>query len=137
MKKSPLFLLCVACVVLSAGCHSRTASFGSADSTKYTIENTEKFARLDAFAQAAIICTGLQEHSDVVGQLEVVANIKNRTSTAIQVRVRCVFKDANGFAIGDETAWQTVTLGDEATEAVRFTANNKLARKYTIIVRSL
>jgi hypothetical protein len=136
MKKPPLLLLCVACVVFSAGCHSRTASFGSADSTKYTIENTEKFARLDAATQAAIICTGLQEHSDVVGRLEVVANIKNRTSGSVQVRVRCVFKDANGFAIGDETAWQTLTLGDEATEAVRFTATSTLARKYTIVVRS-
>ncbi len=136
MKKPPLFFLCVACVVLWAGCHNRTASFGLADSTKYTIENTEKFARLDAATQAGIICTGLQEHADAVGQLEVVANIKNRTSTSIQVRVRCVFKDANGFAIGDETAWQTLTLGDGATEVVRFIANNKLARKYTIVVRS-
>lgn len=136
MKKLPLFFLCVACVVLAAGCRSRTAAFGGADSTKYTIENTEKFARLDAAAQAGIICTGLQEHFDVVGQLEVVANIKNRTTGSVQIRVRCVFKDANGFAIGDETAWQTLTLGDEATEAVRFTAKNKLARKYTIVVRS-
>ena len=136
MKKSLLFLLCVACALLLVGCQNRNTSFGSADSTKYTIENTEKFARLDAATQAAIICTGLQEHFDVVGQLEVVANIKNRTSTGIQVRVRCVFKDANGFAIGDETDWQTLTLGDEATEAVRFTAKKKLARKYTIVVRS-
>ncbi|HEY4245774.1 MAG TPA: YcfL family protein [Lacunisphaera sp.] len=136
MKQPPLFLLCVAWVVLLSGCQSRNALFGSADSTKYTIENTEKFARLDAATQAAIICTGLQEHFDVVGQLEVVANIKNRTSGSIQVRVRCVFKDANGFALGDETAWQTLTLGDEATEVVRFTADNKLARKYTIVVRS-
>ncbi len=136
MKKYPLFCFCVACVVLLAACHHRTATFGPSDSTKYTIENTEKFVRLDAATQAAIICTGLQEHLDVVGQLEVVANIKNRTPASIQIQVRCVFKDANGFAIGDETLWQTLTLGDEATEAVRFTADNKLARKYTIVVRS-
>jgi hypothetical protein len=136
MKKSPVFLLCVAGVVLLTSCHNRTAALGSADSTKYTIENTEKFARLDTATQAAIICTGLQEHFDVVGRLEVVANIKNRTSGGIQLRVRCVFKDANGFAIGDETPWQTLTLSHEATEAVRFTAKNKLAHKYTIVVRS-
>jgi len=136
MKKPPLPLICVACIVILAGCQSTNKSIGSPDSTKYTIENTEKFARLDTATQAAIICTGLQEHSDVVGRLQVVANIKNRTSGSVQVRVRCVFKDANGFAIGDETAWQTLTLGDEATEAVRFTATSTRARKYTIVVRS-
>lgn len=136
MKPPSRFLLCAACIALLAGCYHRTAAFDSGDSTKYSIESTEKFARLDAATQAAIICTGLQEHFDVAGLLEVVANIKNRTSNGIQVQVRCVFKDAHGFATGDETAWQTLTLGDEATEAVRFTAANKLARKYTIVVRS-
>jgi hypothetical protein len=119
-----------------AGCQTKTDSFRSAESTKYTIENTEKFARLDMATQAAIICTGLQEHFSDAGRLEVVANVKNRESSSIHVRVRCIFKDASGFAIGDETAWQMITLTDEATEAVRFSATSKLARKYTIVVRS-
>jgi len=120
-----------------SGCQSGRASFQAEETTKYSIENTGKFARLDLATQTAILCTGLQEHTGDDGRLEVVANVKNRGSNPIQVRVRCVFKDVNGFAIGDETAWQLLTLGDEATEAVRFNATNKMARQYTVVVRSL
>jgi hypothetical protein len=46
-----------------------------------------------------------------------------------------VFKDAAGFSSGDETPWQTLILSEYATEAVRFTAMNAQARKYTVRVR--
>jgi uncharacterized protein YcfL len=136
MNILPCFLASIASAFLLAGCQTGTASFQAHETTKYSIENTEKFARLDMATQAAIICTGLQEHLTDEGRLEVVANVKNRTSNSIQVRVKCLFKDTNGFATGDETAWQLITLADETTEAVRFTASNKLAHKYTIVVRS-
>jgi hypothetical protein len=136
MKISVLLSAGIASVCLLAGCQTRTASFQAHETTKYSIENTEKFARLDTATQTAIICTGLQEHLNEEGRLEVVANVKNRTSSGIQVRVKCVFKDTGGFTTGDETAWQLLTLGDDATEAVRFTASNKLAHNYTIVVRS-
>lgn len=132
-----LLLASLAALTLLTGCQTGTASLLAEETTKYSIENTGKFARLDMATQAAIICTGLQERADNEGKLEVVANVKNRGSVAIQVRVRCVFKDVHGFAIGDETAWQMLSLGDEMTEAVRFTSNNKLARQYTVVVRSL
>ena len=136
MKIFRLFPAGLASTLLVAGCQSRNASFAAQETTKYSIENTANFARLDVATQAAIICTGLQEHFNDDGRLEVVANVKNRASSMIQIRVRCVFKDIDGFAIGDETPWQLLSLGDEATEAVRFSATNKFARKYTVIVRS-
>ena len=132
-----LLLASLAVLTLLTGCQTGAASLQAEETTKYSIENTGKFARLDMATQAAIICTGLQERADNEGKLEVVANVKNRGNVAIQVRVRCVFKDASGFSIGDDTAWQMLSLGDEMTEAVRFTANNKLARQYTVVVRSL
>ena len=39
------------------------------------------------------------------------------------------------FSTGDETAFQTVTIGRRDTEAVRFTAANDKAKKYTLRVR--
>jgi uncharacterized protein YcfL len=136
MKISPTLLAVTLSAFWLAGCHTRTASYLPQETTKYSIENTEKFARLDQATQTAITCTGLQERLNQDGRLEVVANVKNRASSNIQVRVRCVFKDANGFTTGDETAWQMLTLADEATEAVHFTAINALAHTYTVVVRS-
>jgi uncharacterized protein YcfL len=92
---------------------------------------------LDQPAQGFVVCTGLQEHRNTEGRLEVVANVKNSADRPMTVQVRCVFKDANGFSTGDETPWQTLTLGEIATEAVRYTAANNLAHQYTIAVRSV
>lgn len=136
MKISFSPTVCIAVVALLGGCRIRTDSFQTHDTTRYSIENTGKFARLDMATQHAIVCTGLQEHFNDNGHLEVVANVKNREKVGIQIRVRCIFKDASGFTTGDETAWQLLTLGDEATEAIQFVAINKLARKYTVVVRS-
>ena len=69
------------------------------------------------------------------GRLEVVANVKNRESRRIQVQINCVFKDEQGFSTGDETPFQTLILSENSTEAVRFTAMNGTAKKYTVRVR--
>lgn len=117
------------------GCQTEPSSFLPQETTKYSIENTGKFALLDQPAQAAITCSGLQERINPEGRLEVVANVRNRSPSRIAVEVRCIFKDKNGFSTGDETPWQTLTLDDGATEAVRFAAANNLAHKFTVAVR--
>ena len=61
--------------------------------------------------------------------------MKNREPRPLQVQIDCVFKNAEGFSTGDETPFQTLLIGENATEAVRFTAMNPLAKKYTIRVR--
>ena len=105
------------------------------DTTKYSLENTEKFVLMDAATQYSVTCTGLQERVTADGRIEVVANVKNREGRRIQVQISCVFKDAQHASTGDETPWQTLILGENATEAVRFTAMNSLAKTYTIRVR--
>jgi uncharacterized protein YcfL len=129
--------LLVTVVVLgfSAGCVTETGPYAPQDTAKYTLENTDRFVVLDKPAQFSVTCTGLQDHSLADGRLEVVANVKNREARRIQVQVNCVFKDDQGFSTGDETPWQTVILSENATEAVRFTAMNTNARKYTVRVR--
>lgn len=136
MKTKPLFLtLAAGALVFFGGCATEPGPFAPQDTTKYTLENTDKFVLLDKPTQNSVTCTGLQERTLADDRLEVVANIKNRENRRIQVQANCVFKDAQGFSTGDETPFQTLILAENSTEAVRFTAMNPTAKKYTIRVR--
>ena len=134
MKK--LLLVPLAATFLAfAGCKTPPGPFTAEDTTKFTLENTESFVLMDKPTQVSVTCTGLQQRVNNDGRLEVVANVKNRENRRIQVQISCVFKDDSGFSTGDETPWQTLILGENATEAVRFTAMNTQAKKYTVRVR--
>lgn len=122
-------------VLLLSGCTTEPGPFAPLDTTKYTLENTDRFVLLDQPAQYSVTCTGLQERTLGDGRLEVVANVKNRESRRIQVQINCVFKDEQGYSTGDETPFQTLILAENSTEAVRFTAMNVSAKKYTVRVR--
>lgn len=137
MKTKHLLSLavCSAGLAFYSGCATEPGPFTPQDTTKYTVENTEKFVLLDKPTQTSVTCTGLQERVLADGRLEVVANVKNRENRRIQVQINCVFKDDQGFSTGDETPFQTLILAENSTEAVRFTAMNVAAKKYTIRVR--
>ncbi|MEO6003235.1 MAG: YcfL family protein [Opitutus sp.] len=122
-------------LILLAGCATEPGPFTPQDTTKYTVENTEKFVLLDKPTQTSITCTGLQERVLPDGRLEIVANVKNREDRRLQVQIGCVFKDAQGFTTGDESPFQNLILAENSTEAVRFTAMNALGKRYTIRVR--
>ncbi len=122
---------------LFAGCATEPGATAPQDSTKYTLENTENFELLGSATQAAIAGTGLQPRVLPDGRLEVVASVKNRENKKVKIQVNCVFKDDAGFTTGDETPFETIELAPNATEAVRFTAANALAKKYTIRVREV
>ena len=132
--KAPAFLATVVLALL-AGCATEPGPFTPQDTTKYTVENTEKFVLLDKPTQVSVTCTGLQERLLPDGRLEVVANVKNKENRRIQVQIQCVFKDEQRVSTGDETAWQTLILAENSTEAVRFTAMNSQAKTYEIRVR--
>ena len=133
-NKTSLLLAATAGLVLLVGC-ATPGPFTPQDTTRYTIENTEKFVLLDKPTQVSVTCTGLQERTLADGRLEVVANVKKREARRIEVQINAVFKDDQGFSTGDETPFQTLILAENSTEAVRFTAMNTLAKKYTIRVR--
>ncbi len=133
--KHHLTFTALAAALLLGGCATDPGSTVTQDSTKYTIESTEKFARLDKATQAAVSCTGLQERLLPDGRMEVVASVRNSSAAPLRVQVNCVFKDGQGFTTGDETAFQNLTLAENSTEAVRFTAANREAKNYTIRVR--
>jgi hypothetical protein len=136
MNTKPLHLLVsAAACAMAAGCATPTGPFPPLDTTKFTLESTDRFVLLDQPAQYSVTCTGLQDGASDDGRLWVVANVKNRENRRVQVQINCVFKDEQGFSTGDETPWQTLILSENSTEAVRFTAMNTAAKKYTIRVR--
>jgi len=118
-----------------AGCQTTPGPDEPLDTTKYTIESTDKFILLEQAAQGSVTCTGLQERILPDGRLEVVANVKNREKHRLQVQINCVFKDEQGVSTGDITSVRSLALAENVTEAVKFTSTNNLARKYTIQVR--
>lgn len=126
----PFFVL-TAAVALLSGC----ATDAARDSTKYSLESTEKFVTLDRVTQAEVACTGLRERVLPDGRLEVVVNVKNRSANPLKLQINCVFKSDQGFSIGDETPFQPLRLAANATETVRFTATNPQAKRYTIRVK--
>jgi uncharacterized protein YcfL len=128
-------ILAAAALAALAGCASGSGPYAPQDTNKYTLENTEFFVTMDKATQTSVTCTGLQANQLPDGRLEVVANVKNREGRRIQVQISCVFKDEQGVSTGDETPFQNLILGENATEAVRFTAMNTQARKYTVRVR--
>ena len=139
MKTTPFLALAITTAALAfwAGCASEPGATTPQDSTKYTLENTENFELLGKSTQTTVAGTGLQPRMLPDGRLEVVASVKNRENRKVRIQVNCVFKDEAGFTTGDETPFETVELAAHATEAVRFTAANALAKKYTIRVREV
>jgi len=125
----------VATLVILGGCTTPVETPAGPDAAKYSIDDTDKYVALDKATAAGVECTGLRERIKPEGQLEVVANLKNLTAGRSRLKINCVFKDAKGFSIGDETAFQTVELEGGATETVRFTATKVEAKRYTIRVR--
>src|SRR3954468_1160167 len=101
--KQMIVLAAAVALGLSAGCATAPGPFQPLDTTKYTLENTDRFVLMDQPAQYSVTCTGLQDRWLGDGRLEVVANVKNREGRRIQVQINCVFKDEQGFATGDET----------------------------------
>src|SRR5205085_384900 len=101
--KATLLALASAALAWVAGCAVEPGPFPALDSTKFTLENTDRFMPLDQAVQHSVTCTGLQEIPMADGRLEVVANVKNRENRRVQVQINCVFKDEQGFSTGDET----------------------------------
>jgi hypothetical protein len=142
MNKVVFFSLAAFGVALLSGCQSSSGPYLPPNTTKYSVESTDKFVLLDKYSQGAVTCTGLQERMTPENLTEVAANVKNREGQKIQVQVCCVFKNENaptpepGAEIPtDQTAWQTVALDPNATETVRFVSPKTQDRAYSIHVR--
>jgi uncharacterized protein YcfL len=137
MTRTSLFAL-AACLAAAAwqGCATTPVAPAPQDTTKFTVENTDRFLALDSATEAAVSCTGLQERALADGRIEVVANLRNGSGDPARVHVQCVFLDVQGLPAENEAPWQVVSIAAGSTEVVRFTAPNLKAVKYSIRARS-
>lgn len=130
-----LLALAVPCLAAGlAGCLCRGTAKAPVDSTKFTVGNTERFSALDARTDAEVSCTGLQEHTLPDGRLEVVANLRNLTASAVTLQIGCDFLDDQGESTGP-LAWKALVVPADATAIVRFEAPNAAVRRYAIKAR--
>ena len=134
--KTSIILLAASAALAVTGCSTYDKGpYLPQESQTPAYENSAQVVLMDPGVQYSLTCTGIQEGTTSDGRLEVVAQIRNRENRRIEVQVNCVFKDANGYTTGDETPFQALILTENATEQVKFTAMNTLAKKYTIRVR--
>ncbi|MBM3887696.1 MAG: DUF1425 domain-containing protein [Verrucomicrobia bacterium] len=127
-------VLLISPLLLLGGCHGGGA-YLPVNTTRYDLENRAAFVVMDEHVQRSVTCSGIQQRVNADGRLEVQANIRNREARRIEVQINCVFKDDRGMSTGDETPFQTLILGENAQETVRFVSMNNQARRYTIRVR--
>jgi uncharacterized protein YcfL len=118
-----------------AGCQTPEGARTPVNTTRHNLEDTEVFVLMDGPTQRSVTTSGVQQRINADGRLEVAANIRNRESRRIEVQWQVVFKDAQGFSIGDETPWQTIILTENAQETIRAISMNEQARRYTFRVR--
>ena len=137
MNKSLVSLVAGGTLLLVVGCSSTHDTGPYLPQTPKTppYESREPIVLMDPGVQYSVTCSGVQEQTLPDGRLEVVAHLRNRENRRIEVQANCVFKDGNGFTTGDETPFVMVILTENATEDVKFTSMNNLARRYTIRVR--
>jgi uncharacterized protein YcfL len=135
LTNTRLVLLASFLLACAGGCAVAPVPFPALGTTKFTLENTDRFVVLDQPVHTSVSCTGFQVNELADGRLQVVANVKNRENRPVEVQINCVFRDEQGFSTGDETPFQTLNLSGNSTEAVHFTARNTSAKKYTVRIR--
>jgi uncharacterized protein YcfL len=99
------------------------------------VEGREPVVLMDPMVQTSVTSQGVHYRELPDGRLEAIAVIQSKDPRRIQVQVQCVFKDANGIMIDDETPWQTLILTENGQEQLSFKSMNNRAKKATVRVR--
>ncbi|HSH15199.1 MAG TPA: YcfL family protein [Verrucomicrobiae bacterium] len=132
MKSILPCLAALALLTLATGCRS-TGPYTPTPTAD--VEGREPVVLMDQMVQTSVTSQGVHYRQLPDGRLEAIAIIQSRDPRRIQVQIQCVFKDANGITIDDETPWQTLILTENGQEQVSFKSMNNQAKKATIRVR--
>jgi len=68
-------------------------------------------------------------------RLKVYCEIRNMKDETLKVQIQTVFRDDQGFQIGDDTNWELVLIPAYTTYAYKMTAFSSKAKDYTIRIR--
>jgi len=136
MKKQILPIVITASALIATGCSSTydKGPYLPQKSKTPPYEDTERLILLDPGVQYSVTLATYQQRTLEDGRLEVVVGLRNRENRRLEVQVDCLFKDEAGV-VTDEAPFQAIILTENATEQVKFTSANALAKKYTVRVR--
>lgn len=68
-------------------------------------------------------------------RLKVYCEIRNMKDELLRLQVQTVFRDEQGFQIGDDTNWELILIPQYSTYAYKTTAFNPKVKDYTIRIR--
>lgn len=68
-------------------------------------------------------------------RLKVYCEIRNMKEKMLKVQIQTVFRDEQGFQIGDDTNWELILIPGYATYAYKTAAFSSKAKDYTIRIR--
>jgi len=71
------------------------------------------------------------------GRLVAQANIRNRTNQDLRIQFQIVYRDAQGFSVNDDTAWETMTLTANETRGISVSSTTKKAERFTLRIRMM
>lgn len=133
-RQTLAILASASCLAGLCGCVGAAATQAPQDTTKFTVENTERFAALDPATEADVSCTGLQERTLGDGRMEIVANVRDLMAHPVSLQIQCMFLDEQGIPVG-QAPWRVLAIAADSTEVVRFTAPDTAVRRYAIRAR--
>ena len=133
MMKPSLHLIAMLIAILCFGCASEGPYVPSQRTPSPEIENTTVLLDKELADLIAVDSQDAERTSQ--GKLKGKANVRNRTNQDMTVQVQTVFRDDNGYSIGDDTAWETVILTANETRTITATSTSKKAERYTIRIR--
>ena len=122
-----------AAILILSACRGPYVPVGKAPS----VEDTEPVVLLDKSLKKRIAVdrTGLKTLAD--GRVQVVANLRNRTSSDLEIQVQTVFKDRDGVSTQEDSAWEMRFLAAHETETYELMSRGTNAEKYTIRIREV
>lgn len=68
-------------------------------------------------------------------RLKVYCEIRNMKDELLRLQVQTVFRDEQGFQIGDDTNWELILIPQYSTYTYKTTAFNPKVKDYTIRIR--
>ena len=117
------------------GCSTPEGAYTPVYSEKGDMESHHNVVFMSKGIEKSLDVSGIKKTKLADGRLKATVNLRSRDDRRIQVQVRCIFKDEDGFSTGDETPWKTLILTEKSQETVSYTSMNDKAAKFTISVR--